>query len=449
MSLPTDDMARAAHDADLATILYFPCDVERLPNGHTLITDAGDLQSAGSKIIEVDPWGRIVWRYMGGLRFAHAGKRLADGNTLIADTNNNRVLVVTPAGKVAFTSDAWGGGTGRLSDGTHLAYPNDAHLLEDGTLLVTDRNNDRALCATVDGRVTWQFAHAVHHPHNADPLPNGNVLLCDSDGRRVIEVNRSGTMVWCYGDGRPETLCWPRDADRLPNGNTLITDSQNSRVIEVTPAGRIAWQYVLAHFANLFEADALPDGNVLISDQQHKQVLEVDRSGRLVWSFRNYAFERPVNPRLVNGSFYRRSADGLPEGWILATRLSEGGGTVIWDEAADPRPCPGIAYDRSGSVYLQQYLAAAPGQCFTVAAQLRTAGLESGAAYLQLAWVDAWGGYMGDVTTQPRGCSFTGDTPWAPDAFAAVAPAGVACAEVRIVISGPGRVWAREVTVTS
>ncbi|NLD71269.1 MAG: PQQ-binding-like beta-propeller repeat protein, partial [Chloroflexi bacterium] len=369
--------------------------------------------------------------------------RLPNGNTLIADTNNNRVIEVTPEGEIAFSSDDWGGGSGRLSDGTHLAYPNDAHLLDDGTLLITDRNNDRCVIASRDGVALWAYAHKVSHPHNADPLPDGNVLMADSDGRTILEVNRAGRVVWSYGDGTPETLCWPRDADRLGNGNTLITDSKNNRVIEVTPGGQVVWEYAVDHFANFYEADKLPDGNVLISDQQHKQVLEVDPTGAVVWQWHNYSMERPVNARLVNGAFRDRDLDGLPSGWILATRLAEGGGEVIWDEGCSPRPCPGIAYDRLGAVYLQQYVEAAPGQRYTCTGQLRVAGLVEGVAYLQIAFVDAWGGYVGDVLTQPKGHPFSGDSDWAQDTFEAVAPPQTVCAEVRICITGPGKLWAR------
>lgn len=443
MTPPEGNLGLLAHRAALADQLFFPCDVERLANGNTLITDAGDLQSAGSKVLEIDPWGRIVWRYTGNLRFAHSAKRLANGNTLIADTNNNRVIEVTPEGQIAFTTDEWSAGSGLLSDGSHLHYPNDAHLLDDGTLLITDRNNDRCVVATRDGQVVWEYAEGIRHPHNCDPLPNGNVLIADSDGRAVLEVNRAKRVVWSYGAGRPELLAWPRDADRLPNGNTLITDSKNHRVIEVTPAGQIVWQYAVNYFANFYEADKLPNGNVLISDQQHKQVLEVDGAGQVVWSWRNYTMERPINPRLVNGSFRERGADGLPTGWILATRLAEGGGEVIWDEDAHPRPCPGIAYDRLGAAYLQQYVAATPGQRYTFTGQVRTAGLKTAAAYLQLAFVDDLGGYVGDVLTQPKGQPFSGDTDWTQDTFEAVAPPNAACAEVRLCITGPGRMWVR------
>jgi len=439
----TDDLARFSEDERLATTIFFPCDVERLPNGNTLIADAGDLQSRGSKVVEVSPLGEIVWRYEHDLCFAHGAKRLPNGNTLIADTNNNRVIEVTREGDVVFSTDDWGGGTGRLSDGSRLDYPNDCHLLEDGALIITDRNNDRCVITDRYGTVLWSYDEGIKHPHNCDVLPNGNVLIADSDGKVIIEVNRHRSIVWSYGDGTPETLNWPRDADRLPNGNTLITDSKNSRLLEVSPSGSVVWQYRVPHFANFYDADKLPDGNVLVSDQQHRQVLEVNPAGDVVWRFRNFEQWRPINPRLINGSFRERDADGLPTGWILATRLAEGGATLIWDESERPRPCPGVDCQRWGAAYLQQLVAVVPGVRYTVTGQLRTALEDDAIAYIQMAFMDDTGGYLGDAATMPRGRFFAGTEDWAQDTFETVVPHGTAYAEIRVVISGRGRMWVR------
>ena len=434
---------------ELADMLHFPCDVERLPNGNTLITDAGDEVSSGSKVLEVNPRREIVWRYDDALLFAHSAKRLANGGTLIGDTNNNRVIEVTPDGDVAFTSDDWSDGAGTLSDGSHLRYPNDAHQIEDGTLLITDRNNDRCVIVTRDGRVLWEYGEGLRHPHNCDMLPNGNVIIANSDGRTIIEVNRDKEIVWQYGDGDRSALNWPRDADRLGNGHTLITDSKNSRVIEVTPQGETVWTFQVSHFANFYDSDKLEDGNVLISDQQRRQVIEVNPLGETVWAFRNHRFSRPVHPRLKNGFFKERGEDGLPVGWILFTRLAEGGGRVIWDEQAAPRPCPGIEYDRPGAVYLQQMIAALPGARYQMTGKIRTDLAEGALAYFQMAFIDAGGGYTADTAELPKGRLFTGANDWTQDTFEAVPPPNATAAEARILITGKGRIWARDLMVFS
>ena len=91
--------------------------------------------------------------------------------------------------------------------------------------------------------------------HDPDILPNGNVLLFDNYGNykkpegpsRVIEFDPlTMAIVWQYAG----TAEWPFESairssqQRLANGNTLITESSGGRVLEVTQDGDIAWQLV-------------------------------------------------------------------------------------------------------------------------------------------------------------------------------------------------------------
>ena len=101
--------------------LHNPHDVDRLPNGHTLITDggypAGGTQSSGSdsRVLEVDAAGNIIWSFANGLDFAHSAQRLPNGNVLISDTGNDRVIEANPAGDITWNSD-----NVVLSDGSTL-----------------------------------------------------------------------------------------------------------------------------------------------------------------------------------------------------------------------------------------------------------------------------------------------------------------------------------------
>jgi PQQ-like domain len=424
-------------------MLDFPCDVERLENGNTLIADAGDELGNGSEVIEVDADKNLVWRYGGDLKFAHSAKRLQNGNTLIADTNNNRVIEVTAEGEIAWSSEKWSAGSGNLSDGSHLHYPNKAKVLIDGNLCVTDRNNDRALIVSREGEVVWQYADEIKHPHNATILENGNLLVADSDGQYVREVTRDGSVVWSYGDGSSEVLNWPRDADRLENGNTLITDSKHARVIEVTPAGEIAWEYKSDHYANYYDADRLANGNTLIADQQHQQVVEVNPAGEIVWCFRNFERPYPAVEKLVNTKFEEWSDDGRPVGWYLCERLAEGGGEFLTKTTAAGKKVPGLSYDRDGGIWLQQTRNVTPGKTYRVSGLLTTEGVE-GLACLQVAFADSNGGMMHDGAENPKSALFTGDTPPSREIFQATAPEGAATADIRVFITGKGKVFVEE-----
>ena len=61
---------------------------------------------------------------------------------------------------------------------------------------------------------SWHDAYPNHHEvHDADRLPNGNTLITDTHSNRIIEVNRSGDVVW--------EVSYPRayEAERLGTGD--------------------------------------------------------------------------------------------------------------------------------------------------------------------------------------------------------------------------------------
>jgi hypothetical protein len=430
-------------------MLDFPCDVERLPNGNTLITDAGDELALGSEIIEVDPVGAVVWYYNEGLAFAHSAKRLENGNTLITDTTNNRVIEVTPEKEIVFTSDDWGDGSGTLSDGSHLNYPNDAHAVEGDRLMITDRNNNRCLITDRQGNVLWEYSKDIHHPHNCDLLPNGNVIIADSDNNRAIEVNPEKKIVWTYG-GTTEELNWPRDADKLENGNVLCADSKNSRVIEVNPDGKIVWCYKADHFAMFYDADKLPNGNVLASDQFHRQVLEIDPFGNIVWQFRNNRTLYPILPRMKNGAFKEWTEHDEPADWMALRKLSEGKGEVIWETNDKGRRFPGLAYDGTGVLGLFQVIGLVPGKRYTFTGNIKTEGVEeTGAAFFSMGFMDSLNGYLADVADAPKGDLYTGTNDWTPEKIEFTAPDNATSLELRLLLKGKGRAWMKSLMLFS
>jgi outer membrane protein assembly factor BamB len=69
----------------------------------------------------------------------------------------------------------------------------------------------------------------------------------DDNAARVLEVDpKSGAVVWSYrgDDERPFHSPLRSSAEALPNGNVLITESDGGRLFEVTRAGEIVWNWV-------------------------------------------------------------------------------------------------------------------------------------------------------------------------------------------------------------
>ena len=104
-------------------------------------------------------------------------------------------------------------------------------------------------------RLRWATRGSWLGQHDPDILPNGNILLFDNYGyfekpvgrSRVIEFDpQTMEIVWQYAgtvDGPFESLI-RASQQRLANGNTLVTESSGGRILEVTPAGEVVWEFV-------------------------------------------------------------------------------------------------------------------------------------------------------------------------------------------------------------
>ena len=188
----------------------------------------------------------------------HDADRIDEHRLLVADIAKDRAFVVNTTTELIEWSweaqadyDVDGGGP-FPGDWTHI---NDVEHVEiDGreAVMVSLRNQDQVAFVGMDGELMAEWTlgsdgdHAtLYEQHNPDffPAERGGpaLLVADSENGRVVEYQReNGEWVesWSWADERVQ---WPRDADRLPNGHTLITDSNGDRVIEVDRSGEIVW----------------------------------------------------------------------------------------------------------------------------------------------------------------------------------------------------------------
>ncbi len=236
-------------------------DFHLLSNGNVL------LQTSWTRIIELDPKaGKTVWQYDAATANGNAGRRvevhafqrLADGNTMIAESGPSRIIEV-------------------------------------------DRN----------GTLVQQVSLKVDkpHPHRdtrlARKLANGNFLVCHEGDGAVREYNSAGGVTWEYSvplfDKSPAgghgVDAWGNQcfsAVRLANGNTLISTGNGHGVIEVTRDKQIVWQLNQADLPNIQLAwvttlQVLPSGNIVLGNchagKTNPQIIEITRDKRVVWSF--------------------------------------------------------------------------------------------------------------------------------------------------------------------
>jgi outer membrane protein assembly factor BamB len=239
---------------------YVAHDLQVLDNGNILYP------KSANQIVEVDRKGQTVWEYRSrpadggkGTVEVHAFQRLADGNTMIAETGNKRIIEIDRAGKIV------------VEVPLQVDKP-DAHY---------------------DTRLVRK-------------LDNGNYLVCHENDGAVREYDKTGKVVWKYKldlGGREKTPghdghgTQVYGALRLANGNTLIAGGNNNRVLEVDKDGKIVWKIDHDELKGIklywvTSLHVLPNGNVVIGNthagKDNPQLIEVTRDKKVVWTFNQF-----------------------------------------------------------------------------------------------------------------------------------------------------------------
>jgi hypothetical protein len=176
-----------------------------------------------------------------------------------------------------------------------LANPDDAYALPDGRFMVADIENCRVLFVSRAKRIVRQIGRAgacghdpprgLSSPNGATPLPDGGVLVTEIGGW-VDRISPGGRLLWTI---RTPTS-YPSDAQLLPDGNVLVAGFDSpGRVDEITPSGRVVWTFAPTGYWSLDRpslAVRWPNGMIAITDDWHHRVLVVDpRTKRVVWSY--------------------------------------------------------------------------------------------------------------------------------------------------------------------
>ncbi len=280
-----------------------------------------------------------------------------DGRALIADSGNNRVLEVSADGtqfkRFAGTGELPGryyvGGKHLDPNnprGTQLWVPKGVAVLPDGRSLIADTWNHRVLVVSADGTRIELFAGTGEQParfvgkgpHN-DPngpnhtnvpkqtnieepwgvavFPDGRALITDLSEGRVFAVSADGNRISVLaGTGKSEgsadsridpnnprntQLAFLHGVAAFPDGRVLIADTGNDDVLVVSADGnRISVLVNTDLFTSPTGVAVLPDGRVLVVCGR---VLAVSANGSRVHAFAqdNQTYYRRWSPSLRYG----------------------------------------------------------------------------------------------------------------------------------------------------
>jgi outer membrane protein assembly factor BamB len=256
------------------------------------------------------PWVLILT----GLAAQAQGNQFnTNGNILISDQFNNRVIEVNPNNHKV----VWRFGTGSNRPGPDTVVGvNDAQRIGDFTLIAgtgippggtpdcpSGCADNRVMIVDQAGKIVWQYGQAgvtgsghneLNTPVQNTLLTNFDVLITDQGNQRVIEVDPfANKIVWQYGTtgvagcGKNE-LNSPNSAELLANGHILVADESNNRVIEVTRNRTIVWSYgscTSAELSGAAFASRLPNGQTLITDSNNHRILGVSATKKIEFEY--------------------------------------------------------------------------------------------------------------------------------------------------------------------
>jgi mucin-19 len=243
----------------------------------------------------------------------------AAGNLFVADTFNQRIRKVTPAGVVstiAGTNNTGFSGDGGPATSALLWFPTSVAVDGAGNVFIGDVFNERIRKITSNGIITTVAGNGVpgfsgdggpaviaqiSNPVGLATDTAGNLFIADSNNHRIRMVTPTGVITTVAGsgdagfsgDGGPAgsaKLNHPTGVAIDSSGNIFIADSDNNRIRRVDPAGMIST------FAGTGVADFGGDDEPAITAQLNlPRDVVVDNAGNVFISDSNNARVRMVN----------------------------------------------------------------------------------------------------------------------------------------------------------
>ena len=191
------------------------------------------------------------------------------------------------------------------TNSVHVITEDEAHRFpfgKAGQLLMSFR--ELGAIAVVDPQtetLVWAARGPWLGQHDPLIIDNGHILMFDNFGyfdrpearSRALEIDpRTLAIVWQYAGTahKPLDSAIRAYARRLANGNTLITESSGGRLLEVTRGGDIVWEYIAPQRHNhpaglrlpiLCKAQRIERARVasLLGQQPHPQPTRAEEDG--------------------------------------------------------------------------------------------------------------------------------------------------------------------------
>jgi uncharacterized protein (TIGR03437 family) len=199
----------------------------------------------------------------------------SSGNWYIADTANNRIRRVTPAGVIStIAGNGTAGSTGDNgpSSAAELNAPRGLAFDLFGNLYVADSGNNEVRKITPDGLIApLPVTLQLNNPVSVATDALGSVYIADSGNNRIVEVTAAGAT------NILATINGPQAVAVDPSGNVLVADP--TQVWTVTPAGVAST--LITRLSSPSGLAIASDGSLLIAEPGANLIQQWTTSGSL------------------------------------------------------------------------------------------------------------------------------------------------------------------------
>jgi hypothetical protein len=321
-----------------------PGSMQLLENGNILIADqfrhvVQEIRRDGSTVVR---WG--VWAepssQTGYLSSPRSARQLGDGTLLIADGHNHRAIRV----------DVNGTASEVVAHGRNFICPTYLRDSEDGRYIVCDGANgciwsvDGAGDARLQAGVPTIREVELSFPRSVQYLGANRYLIADTANNRIVMFDEDGCKALAATDGT--SLFWPRAARMTAVGTIVIADGRNSRIVEISSDGALvhalkeiqtadrSWRLQDPH-----DVRPLANNHLLVADSSANLVFEADWHGVVSWMV-------GAGPEMLNDP---HSAQFIPDGRVVIA--DTGNHRILFVDPVTGRTSElGMVYDK-GSCY--------------------------------------------------------------------------------------------------
>ena len=259
------------------------------------------------------------------------------GNILVADRNNDRVISISPQGRVVWSvrltgpSDAFLSPTARsitvtqpgafvvlqlaVADKTafyryghsgrpgsadnRLHDPETAQEQSDGKLVIADKSNCRIVFVSppsvhpsaklgTPGSCVHDPPTSLAYPDAVFPAIGGGIVVTELDPAWVDVLSSTDSVV---AHLRVPALSVPDDANEYAPGKLIATShTRPGAVVEFNTAGKVLWTYPATTGSGELNrpslAEVLPDGDVLVCDSGNDRIVVIDpQTNTIIWQY--------------------------------------------------------------------------------------------------------------------------------------------------------------------